>query len=120
MKKILLLIIGFVFLGLGFIGVVLPVLPTTPFVIVASICFASSSEKMLKWLEKNPYLGSYILNYRTNQGVPLDVKKRSIIILWLGLFLSMALTRNIIVSAILIVIGSCVTMHLKSLKTKED
>lgn len=120
MKKILLLIIGFIFLGLGGIGIFIPVLPTTPFVIVSSLCFASSSKKMSVWLEKNPYFGSYIENYRTNQGVPYRIKKRSIMILWLGLTISMAVTQNALVSGILVVIGIGVTMHLISLKTKEE
>lgn len=67
MKKIILLIFGFIFLALGSAGVILPILPTTPFILISSICFASSSKKMSLWIENNRYFGPLIENYRTKK-----------------------------------------------------
>lgn len=120
MKKIFLLVFGFIFLGLGSIGLFLPILPTTPFILVSSICFASSSKKMSEWLEKNPYFRSYIENYRTNNGIPYYVKKRSIISLWTGLTLSMILTKKLMITVILTLIGIGVSIHILTMKTKEE
>jgi len=76
------------FWEVGVVGIVLPVLPATPFVIVSAFCFGKSSKRFENWLSNNRYFGSYIENYKTKRGVPLDVKFKSIVFLWVTLIVS--------------------------------
>ena len=119
-KKTLLIVAGVVSLALGGIGVFLPLLPTTPFVLLAAGCFAGSSPAMHRWLCRSRFFGEYIENYRTNAGVSKSVKVRAIVFLWAGLALSAAAVHKPLVWMILAVIGICVSTHLLMMKTKEE
>jgi len=118
-KKAFLIAVGFLLLGLGAVGVVLPVLPTTPFILLAATCFSASSEGFYKWLLNNRVFGPYIENYRTKQGISILHKVGSIAFLWTGLFISMVITQAIWLYILLGVIGVCVTIHILSIKTKK-
>lgn len=112
--------LGMTFLGIGAVGIVLPVLPTTPFVIVSALCFGKSSKRFERWLSHNRYFGSYIENYKTNKGVPLDVKLKSIGFLWVTLAVSAFIfSTNIYLPLLLIIVGIGVTVHIWLLKTSE-
>ena len=119
-KKTLLIVAGVVSLTLGGIGVFLPLLPTTPFVLLAAGCFAGSSPAMHRWLCRSRFFGEYIENYRTNAGVSKSVKVRAIVFLWAGLALSAAAVHKPIVRIILAVVGICVSTHLLMMKTKDE
>ncbi|MDR3303737.1 MAG: YbaN family protein [Treponema sp.] len=69
MKKILFLIAGFLLLGLGFVGIALPVLPTTPFVLAASFCFVKSSSRMHRWIMANRFFGPRIERLQNGKGL---------------------------------------------------
>ncbi len=118
MKRTLLLWAGVLALALGAIGIFLPVLPTTPFVLLAGICFSRSSPKSYAYLLKSPTFGPYLENYRTRQGVPLKLKIKSLVMLWSLLLLSAALTGKLWLRLLLIAIGLGVTAHLLSIKTR--
>ena len=119
-KKTLLIVAGVVSLTLGGIGVFLPLLPTTPFVLLAAGCFAGSSPAMHRWLCRSRFFGEYIENYRTNAGVSKSVKIRAILFLWAGLGLSAAAVHKPLVRIILAVVGVCVSTHLVMMKTKVE
>ena len=119
MKKILLTICGWSLLALGAIGVVLPVLPTTPFVLLAAVCFSASSEKAYRFLVKNRFFGPYVENYRTGQGVPVSAKVRGIVMLWVLLLFAMAIMQKLWVLIVFPLIGTGVTLHLLLLRTKK-
>lgn len=119
-KKILLVLLGILSLVLGGIGVFLPLLPTTPFVLLAAACFAGSSPEMHKRLSNSPFFGEYIENYRTNSGVRRSVKIRALVFLWFGLGMSAALVRQPRIWVVLAVVGICVSTHLLMLKTKNE
>ena len=119
-KKALLITAGVFSLVLGGIGVFLPLLPTTPFVLLAAGCFAGSSPDMLRWLCRSRFFGEYIENYRTNAGVSKSVKIRAILFLWAGLGLSAAAVHKPLVRIILAVVGVCVSTHLVMMKTKVE
>jgi uncharacterized membrane protein YbaN (DUF454 family) len=104
---------------LGAVGIFLPVLPTTPFVLLSAGCFSISSPKLADSLMKSKYFGSYIENYRYKTGVPRSAKIRAIVFLWTGLFISMLLIKKVMIIGILIIIGTLVTIHLSKLKTRE-
>src|SRR5690606_16612104 len=70
----LLLGIGWLCVGLGAVGVVLPLLPTTPFLLLAAACFARASLRFYDWLLNTPVLGQYIEEYRAGLGIPLRAK----------------------------------------------
>lgn len=66
--------LGFVFLGLGGLGVVLPILPATPFILLAAACFAKSSEKWHRWLLANRTFGPMVKNWEENRCIGCRVK----------------------------------------------
>lgn len=120
MKKTLLRIAGGLCLLLGAIGIFLPMLPTTPFVLLAALCFSYSHEKAYQWLLKNRTFGPYIENYRTGRGVPLRTKIRAICWLWITLIPCIILIQSIPLRFMLAVMGSAVTVHLVMLKTRGE
>lgn len=120
LKRTIFLSLGIIFLVVATIGIFLPVLPTTPFVLIAAFCFSKSSKRAEKWILKNRYFGTYIENYRNKCGVPIDIKINSIMFLWLMLIISIFLfSNNPIVSLFLIFIGLAVTIHIYTLKTQK-
>lgn len=119
LKKILLYIVGVVSLTLGTIGIILPVLPTTPFMLLAAGCFSVSSPRLLLLIQRNKFLGSYISNYQDKTGIPKNVKIRAIVFLWSGLIISALLSQKLLIIIILFTIGSAVTIHLVRMKTRE-
>ncbi|MGV9174170.1 MAG: YbaN family protein, partial [Promethearchaeia archaeon] len=88
LAKKLYFIIGFITLTLGIIGIVLPILPTTPFLLLSAGCFARSSEKFYRWLINHKLLGAYIRNYREGTGMPIKIKIFTITLLWLTILVS--------------------------------
>lgn len=118
MKRILLLVAGWLLLALGAVGILVPVLPTTPFVLVAAGCFSFASPKMYALLLKSRFFGPYVENYRTKQGVPVDAKVRGIVMLWVLLLISMIAMHKLWLTALLLVVGTAVTIHLLMLKTR--
>ena len=118
-KKPILIFLGFLFLGFGSLGVILPVMPTTPFVLLAALCFSTSSKKFYDWLRCNRIFGPYIENYRTKQGISIWHKIASVIFLWTGLIISMAIVQTVWIYIVLGIVGVGVTIHLLLIKTKK-
>ena len=119
-KQYLLIIAGSLLVALGGIGIILPVLPTTPFVLLAAACFSLSSPSLARKLEQSRIFGSYLRHWRTHEGVPMKTKIRAIVWLWLGLGVSAAIVRTPTVIIILGVIGTIVTLHLILIKTRKE
>ena len=74
LRQTLLVAAGLVALGLGLIGIVLPGLPTTPFVLLAAACFARASPRLHRWLTNHRYLGPMVRDWEANRSLPLYVK----------------------------------------------
>lgn len=122
-NKWLLVIAGTIFVGLGVLGIFLPILPTTPFLLVAAACYVRSSKRLYIWLLTNRLFGSYIRNYREGHGIPLKMKIFTIILLWATISCSAICFVNILwVRILLFLIAIGVTTHLLMIKTytKED
>lgn len=81
--KSLLAVLGVVLLSLGVAGIFLPLLPTTPFLLLAAWAFVRSSPRLYAWLINHPHLGVYIRNFRENHAIPLRVKVVSVSLVWL-------------------------------------
>ncbi len=116
-----LIIAGTIFVGLGVLGIFLPLLPTTPFLLLAAACYARSSERFYNWLLNNKWFGRYIKNYREGKGIPLKVKVLSISLLWITIIFSAAfIVHNVFIRVILIIIAIGVTIHIRSIRTKSN
>lgn len=114
------LISGFLLVAIGVIGIFLPLLPTTIFLILASICFLKSSPKANEWLRNHKILGGYIDNYQNKSGLTRYSKIVNIIILWISISLSaIFLTDELYIKIILLAIAIGVTIHLVMIKTKK-
>jgi uncharacterized membrane protein YbaN (DUF454 family) len=72
-------LLGFVFLGTAILGVFLPLLPTTPFVLLAAACFARSSEKWHQWMLRNKTFGPMIRDWEQNRCIPCRIKLVAVI-----------------------------------------
>ena len=104
--KIILLFLGILSLALGVIGIFLPVLPTTPFLLLSATLFLRSSEKLYDWLLAHPYLGKYIRNFKEYKAIPLHVKIVSVSLVWATLlYCALFVAREWWMSAIFIAIA---------------
>jgi len=109
---------GVIAFGLGMLGIPLPLLPTTPFLLLSAWFFARSSERFYSWLINHRYFGKTIRNYREKGGVAFGVKLGAIILLWVTIGISAIFAVSLWwVRALLLVIAVGVTMHISSLKT---
>jgi len=113
----ILVIAGTFFVGLGVIGIFLPLLPTTPFLLLAAACYARSSKRFYNWLLNNKWFGNYIKNYREGKGVPLKVKILTISILWATIIISCVIVSSLLVWIILVLIAIGVTIHVLTIRT---
>ncbi len=116
-KKYVLLFLGTLSLVLGIIGILLPVMPTTPFLLLSSFCYLRSSKKLYNWLVYHRVFGAYLYNYLTYKAVTLRTKVMALIFLWWGLIASMLLINHLHVRLFLVCVGIAVSIHLFTLKT---
>jgi uncharacterized membrane protein YbaN (DUF454 family) len=117
--RALLIAAGSVCVALGVIGAFLPLLPTTPFMLLAAACFARSSPRMLRWLNENRWFGSLIRDYRAGLGIPLRQKVIAIAAIWLTIGLTIAFFIVLLwVRLLLAAIALAVTIHLLLIKTR--
>jgi uncharacterized membrane protein YbaN (DUF454 family) len=109
---------GFFLVAIGLLGIFLPLLPTTIFLLGAAACFARASPSAYRWLTTNRLFGGYLHNYRERRGATARAKVISIATLWIGLGLSAYLIGPmLIVDIALAAVGLAVTWHLLSLRT---
>jgi uncharacterized membrane protein YbaN (DUF454 family) len=109
--------------GLATAGVFLPILPTTPFLLLAAACFARSSERLYRWLHENRWFGPFLTRYRAGLGVPLVSKLMILTLLWVTLAASAFLAmpdRLWWVRLILAAVGLGVTTHLLWIPTYRE
>ncbi len=120
-KRILYISIGTLLLVIGSIGVVIPVLPTTPFLLLAAACYIRGSERLYHWMLNNRIFGEFIRNYREGRGITLRNKLSAIVLLWLTISVSALFMIEIpIVKAILFLIAIAVSAHILLLPTYEQ
>ena len=113
MKKKLFIVVGIICVVLGTIGVFLPVLPTTPFLLLASYCFSRSSQKFNEKLLNNKFIGRYIRDYVENKTMRLRDKITTLVILWAGIISTIIFTHlKWYVDVILLVVAVSVSIHI--------
>lgn len=116
--KVVLIAAGSLCLGLGVVGIFVPVLPTTPFLLLSAVCYARSSDKLYYWVLHNPWFGKYIRDYREKRGIPLRTKIWALALLWITIGYSALFVIPIFwVKILLVTIAGGVTMHILSFKT---
>jgi hypothetical protein len=110
---------GLFFTALALLGILLPVLPTTPFLLLAAWCFARSSPRLYAWLHENRLFGKHLRRYRNGEGLPLPAKVTAISLLWLTLGASAAWAwpQRPWLAAALVFIGAAVTVHIALIKS---
>ncbi|MFQ3621116.1 MAG: YbaN family protein [Spirochaetales bacterium] len=119
MRKYLLLLIGTLSLSLGILGIFLPLLPTTPFLLLTAACYARSSERFYSWLMEHSIFGSYIRNYREGKGIPRSVKVGVLSLLWGTILYSAFFVVHLLgIRILLLGIAGSVTWHILSLPTR--
>lgn len=114
--RVLLKIGACICIGLGVIGAFLPILPTTPFLILATVLSYNSSPKIRRWLLDHPVFGDTIQNYLENRSITITALRRALITLWLCLLVTIWLVSEIWVGIILLVLGGLVTLYLLGLQ----
>lgn len=118
--QILLITLGTFFVGVGIVGIFVPILPTTPFLLISAALFARSSSRFYDWLINNRIFGSYIKNYREGKGIPLRLKIITIALLWITIGCSAVFAVDIFwVRIMLIIMAAGVTVHIIRIKPKK-
>jgi uncharacterized membrane protein YbaN (DUF454 family) len=112
LKRQLLLAAGTLSLAIGIVGIVVPLLPTTPFLLLAAGCYLRSSQRFYNWLMGNRFFGNYIRNYIEGRGIPVKVKLFIIILLWVTISISIWLVAKPLVTVILLIVAVGVTLHI--------
>jgi uncharacterized membrane protein YbaN (DUF454 family) len=119
-KRALYIGAGTICVALGTLGIILPVLPTTPFLLAAAAFYLRGSARMYRWLHTNRLFGEYLRRYRSGEGLPLKVKISTISLLWISLGASalFAIPDSMLWVRILLgLIGTGVTIHLVRIRT---
>ncbi|MEG1759104.1 MAG: YbaN family protein [Alistipes sp.] len=112
------ILLGSLSLTLGIIGIFVPLLPTTPFLLLAATLFFNSSPRLYVWLTHHKYFGEYIRNYRENHAIPLRAKIVSLTLMWATMgYCAFGLTDRLWLQLLLACVAVGVTCHLLSFAT---
>lgn len=118
-KKVL-VVFGCTSLGLGILGIFLPLLPTTPFLLLSAWLFGKSSDRLYAWLLNHKTLGPYIKSYREEKVIPLKAKIISIALLWATItYTALWVINPIWLKVLLFAIAIGVSIHILSFKTRK-
>ncbi len=117
-KKWSLIAAGTLSLSIGVLGIFLPLLPTTVFLLIAAACYARSSDRLYDWLLAHRWFGPYIRNWREHKAIPVKSKVIILLLLWTTIPLSAFVFVDIlIVRVLLLLIGASVTYFILRIKT---
>jgi len=119
-RRGLLVAAGTLLVGLAVVGAFVPVLPTTPFLLLAAACYARSSERLYRWLFTNRVFGEHLRRYRDGEGLPLSSKIWTLALLWITLGASAVLVvpaHSWWLRVLLLGVGLGVTLHVLRIKT---
>ncbi len=118
MLRYLYIVAGTLSLILGVVGIFIPLLPTTPFLLLAAALYFKSSPRLYDWLLRNRYLGVYIRNFREYKAIPLRAKIVSTALLWATIgYCVLAVVDALWLRLLLAAIAVGVTIHIWSYKT---
>lgn len=106
-------------MGLGTVGIILPILPTTPFLLLSAYFYIRSSKNLYDWLINHKILGPYIYNYVTYKAIPKRAKIYAILLIIITIPITLILVDNIVVYVILPIIALIVCIYILKLETLE-
>ena len=120
-KRLLFTILGTLFLGIGCIGIILPILPTTPFLLLATSCYVRGSERLHRWMMENHVFGEFIKNYLEGKGIKSRQKVITLLFLWVMIIFSTVYRiDNVIIRILLFIIAFIVSVHILKLPTLQS
>ena len=116
--KIVLTLLGLISLGLGIVGIFLPVLPTTPLLLLAAALFLKSNRGLYGWLLNHPKLGPYIRNFMEYKAIPLKIKILSVSMVWITLLCcAIFVAEHWALRTFFILLAAAISVHILSYKT---
>ena len=110
--RILMYTVGHISIALGVIGIFLPLLPTTPFLLLAAACYAKSSDRFYGWLVAHPVLSKYILAYLNGEGIPRKAKYYTLLTMWVTMTISIVIVPLWQVQVLLLCIAAMVSTYI--------
>jgi len=110
--KGLLLFVGLLSVVLGVVGIFLPIMPTTPFLLLAAACFARTSPKFYNWLVGHPRLGKYLVYYLEGKGIPLKAKIYTIALIAISMSVTSYIVPLLAVKILLPLVGVLVALYI--------
>ena len=105
-------IAGVLAVAIGILGIFLPLLPTTPFLLLASACFARGSKRLHRWLLSHRVFGEYLRNFEEGRGIPRKAKIVATVLLWLSLLGAMRRVDHLGLQALLLATGIAVSTYM--------
>jgi len=118
LRKWLLVSAGILCVGLATAGIFLPILPTTPFLMLAAACFVRSSDRFYRWLIGHRLFGRYIKYYREYRAITVQSKILTLALLWATIgYTAFAVVHSVPLRVLLFLIATGVTVHVLRLKT---
>jgi len=118
LRQMLLVVAGLLAVIIGVVGIVVPLLPTTPFLLLGAACFIRSSDRLYAWLLGHPWLGSYIRNYRERRAMTRNAKILALLLLWTTIgYSALWVASSWWLRLLLLTIAAGVTAHLLHLGT---
>lgn len=116
--KTICIILGTVSLALGIIGIFLPLLPTTPFLLLTAALYFRGSPRLYQWLLNHKHFGPYIRNFRENKAIPLRAKIISLLLMWgTMIYCIFFLIPLVWVKVVMFLVAAGVSWHILSFKT---
>lgn len=119
-KRIILISCGWLCLALGVIGIFLPVMPTTVFLLMASWCFAKSSDRFHRWLHEHPKLGPIVQTWSDGKGIPKHARTKAVVTIVVCMSISILIVGKLWVAALLVFIGIGVVSYLYYLPVLDE
>ena len=117
LKRALYVIAGTIFVVIGVLGIVLPILPGTPFLLLASACYLRGSKRLHRWLHEHRFLGPYLRAFEEGKGLPKRVKVIAIATMWIGISVTIVMFMQVWLALALVAIATGVTIYLVRMPT---
>ncbi|MGS0676947.1 YbaN family protein [Shewanella sp. 0m-4] len=115
LKRGFFLIIGLCSLVLGLLGILLPLLPTVPFILLAAYCFARSSDRLYQWLMSHPWFADALKNWQAQGAIRKSLKKKAYLVSSLSFVTSIVIVPLIWVKVMLACLGAGLIIYLRSI-----
>ncbi|MGI2066561.1 YbaN family protein [Shewanella sp. MF08487] len=114
-KRGLFLLLGLIALALGLLGIVLPLLPTVPFILLAAFCFARSSERLHYWLMTHPWFADALTQWQEQRAMRKGLKRKAMIVSALSFSVSIVVVPILWVKGLLLVMALVLLWYLKEI-----